>query len=466
MTDSDKRDNFFRRAVKAIKEGDRTIWMILVLLVMISTVAIFSSTSTLSAKLNVSRFVIFGKHIVLVMAGMALVVLINTLGTLKLLRSLSSAGFIVSLALLLILALHIRIGNVVRAECINHAWRSVRIMGISFSVYEITKIAMVMYLAWAVQAYGSGSFRTAEKLGEAFPERLGWLKSAVAQRWIYIFGPLLITTVLILTGSTGSAIMTCLVMFVTVLISGMKWKYVLRAVGVAAAGAFLVLSIHVASNGKVMDRMQTAFNRMSIELPYPNPQARRAQKDAIAAKNINIDSVSVNSKEFEQYRNLMLQPKAAELAVVQGGRRIIGKGPGKSTQRYKVPVMYEDYMFSLLVEEYGFVACIIVVLYLSLFARGMIIVHNSTNRFAKGAVGGLSFLITFQALFHILVNCGVGVVTGQTLPLISHGKFSFLCFCAAFGIILSISVLVNKKIRRQQEEEAKRIENEVDQQLS
>ena len=98
-------------------------------------------------------------------------------------------------------------------------------------------------------------------------------------------------------------------------------------------------------------------------------------------------------------------------------------------------------MFSFIIEEYGilFGAIPLLILYLSLLARGSIIVRNCDNVFAKTSVGGLCLLISFQAVVHMMINVGLLPSTGQTLPMISEGKGSFLMFCLAFGIILSIS---------------------------
>ena len=97
-------------------------------------------------------------------------------------------------------------------------------------------------------------------------------------------------------------------------------------------------------------------------------------------------------------------------------------------------------------------AIIIIFLYVSLLARGSTIARLCSNEYAKIAVGGLSVLITGQAFMHMFVNVDIGPMTGQTLPLISHGSFAFLVFCIAFGVILSISRMARKRI--QEEEEA------------
>ena len=125
---------------------------------------------------------------------------------------------------------------------------------------------------------------------------------------------------------------------------------------------------------------------------------------------------------------------------------------GNSTQKYVVAHIYSDYMYSFLIVEYGLWGGIIVLmLFVSLLARGSFIAKLCHHDFAKYAVGGLSLLISGQAFLHICVNVELFPMTGQTLPMISDGSFAFLIFCIAFGIILSISRMANKQIREEQE---------------
>jgi cell division protein FtsW len=113
--------------------------------------------------------------------------------------------------------------------------------------------------------------------------------------------------------------------------------------------------------------------------------------------------------------------------------------------------MFGDYMFSFIVEEYGLWGAILVImLYVSLLARGSLIAKSCEGLFGKTAVAGLTILISGQALFHMIINIDVGILTGQTLPIISHGNSSFLCFCIAFGIILSISKLAKSNMEAMQ----------------
>jgi cell division protein FtsW len=156
------------------------------------------------------------------------------------------------------------------------------------------------------------------------------------------------------------------------------------------------------------------------------------------------------SPEFYDLLDEIKQPYSAKIAVHEGG--IKGKGSGNSTQKYVVSNIYGDYMFSFLIEEYGLIGGIIVIfLYVSLLARGSTIARLCSNEYAKIAVGGLSVLITGQAFMHMFVNVDIGPMTGQTLPLISHGSSAFLMFSIAFGVILSISRMTREKIKEEEE---------------
>ncbi|MGN0190490.1 MAG: FtsW/RodA/SpoVE family cell cycle protein, partial [Candidatus Cryptobacteroides sp.] len=132
------------------------------------------------------------------------------------------------------------------------------------------------------------------------------------------------------------------------------------------------------------------------------------------------------------------QPYSAKIAIHEGG--LFKKGVGGSTQKYVVPVMYGDFIYCYILEETGlFGGVVIILLYLSLIARGVLITRNCPDIFARTSVAGLIILITSQAFMHIAINLDMGPLTGQTLPIISHGASAFLCFCLAFGVILSMS---------------------------
>ena len=171
------------------------------------------------------------------------------------------------------------------------------------------------------------------------------------------------------------------------------------------------------------------------------------------------------SPEWYEVRDAIKQPYTARIAIHEGGFK--GKGSGNSTQKYVVTHIYSDYMFSFIIEEYGLLGGILVIiLFVSLLARGSMIARLCDNEFAQIAVGALSLMISGQAFMHIFVNVGIGPMTGQTLPLISDGSFAFIMFCIAFGVILSISRIARQQIKEEEEAATPIYENTDDIQVA
>ena len=403
-------------------EGDKVVWIIVFLLIMISILAIFSSTSLLKEG-SKDRMDFALEHLVIVGVGMGLIFGLYNIKKIGIFRILSQLGFAVSFVLLALLASHLRVPGVIEAERINGAWRTLRIAGFQLHVFEVVKVAMVLYLAWAIHAYKE--------------KRLKYGKTDLQKRLIYMYVPILTVCVLTLLGSGSSAVFIGVILIATLLIGGMPFKEIALAGVAGLAGLILIVGVYNATDGKVFkrfERIATMNSRLG------------ADYDADRLKE-----VTPRSREFYEILDEIKQPYSAKIAVHEG--KILGKNSGNSTQKYVVSNIYGDYMFSFLIEEYGLVGAMIVIfLYVSLLARGSTIARLCSNEYAKIAVGGLSVLITGQAFMHMFVNVDIGPMTGQTLPLISHGSFAFLVFCIAFGVILSISRMARKRI--QEEEEA------------
>jgi len=135
---------------------------------------------------------------------------------------------------------------------------------------------------------------------------------------------------------------------------------------------------------------------------------------------------------------LPFQAKHARIAVATGG--VTGKGPGNSDQRNILPHPYSDFVYAIVIEEYGMIGgVVVIVLYLILLHRGMKAAYNSDKAFAGLLSAGLSFDLVCQALVNMGVVVGLGPITGQPLPLISMGGTSMVFTGLAVGIILSVS---------------------------
>ena len=421
-------------------EGDRIIWIIVFAIIMFSIVGMASSTSLLAKLNSASRFDYAIQQVYISFGGLVLIWLICKFGRVGILKFLSRLGFIGSALLLILLDSPfqgIPFLRPVETQPGSGTWRTIIMFGVPVMVYEVVKVAMVMYLAWALQTLKQKETQLADKLA-AF----GWLRFLSTEEgkvMFYVGAPMVIVFLLELAGSNSSAIFLGLVMGFTVIVGKMKFKYIFHLIlaGVIALG--LVFGMQKITGWKFLTRVTTAISRVSDFHGDPVKELHKHEPGTLAFQRILDSSKQVTS---------------AKVAVSTGG--LLGKGPGKSTQRYIVSVMYEDYMFSFIIEEYGLLGgMLILMLYGTLLARGSIIVRNCDTVFARCTVAGLVALISCQALLHILVNVDLIPMTGQNLPMISHGNSSFLCFCIAFGVILSISRMAKKKIARETANEMK-----------
>ena len=419
-------------------EGDKVILMIVLLLILISILAIFSSTPLLPSQEN--RLATMKDHGFVVLLGIGVMILLYNF-KIDWIKWCSRFGFILSAVFLVLLLAKADLGFI-RVETRNAATRNFVMAGKQIHVFEIVKVSMVMYIAWALNAIRedkaarkegrkSETLKWANKLAGKYP-MFNFLAKTYWKRIVYVYIPALMITMMVFFGSGSSGVLVGLSLVALMMIGGVPMK----ELGLAGAIGILALtgmfSLYFITDGKVFRRAGTILNRTQVE--YDMSRLRGLEND-----------------DFYNMLDTLRQPVSAKIAVHEGG--LMGKGIGNSTQKYKVDNIYGDYMYSFLIEEMGMIlgGILVLILYVSLLARSSIIARMCGNEFAKFAIGGLAVLITGQAFMHILVNVDIGPMTGQTLPLISHGASAFLAFCVAFGVILSISRLAKKKIQSAEE---------------
>lgn len=406
-------------------EGDKVVWIIVLMLILISIVCIFSSTSRLLVG-SQTRLDIVRSQLFVVALGMGLIILCYNIKNIRFFRWVSKWCFPLSFVLLALLLSKISTGFIKSIE-INGARRILQVGPLQLHVFEVVKVAMVLYLSWAIDALKKKE-----------------IKLDVSDKWkkvLFVYVPFLTTLIMIIPGSNSASLFIGGIMFLVILLGGGNGKDLLT-LGLAAmliVGA--CWGIYEVSNGKAMKRIGTAVSRVFDHTDYER-----------------IFLTSNDRIERQEAIDALRQPYGAKIAVKEGG--FFGKGPGQSTQRYVVPDVSEDYMYSFIIEEYGlWGAFIVIFLYVSLLARGALIVKNCGNDlYAKLVVAGLCLLITGQAFLHMFVNADIGPMTGQTLPLISHGNSAFLCFSLAFGIILSFSRIAARRIERETQQAAPLVE--------
>ncbi len=403
--------------------GDKVIFLIALFLMLISVVSVFSSTPRLvNEGHGIDRVSIMLDQLKVVAIGFVLIFSLYFFGKQDWFRWFSKLGFLVSLAMLFILVFNLNLGFV-KAGSINGARRILIIGGFQFHVYEYVKLFMIMYLGWALDTFKNDGFQWANRLAGKYPamERLG---RSSYQKMLYIYAPILIVTMMVSVGSNSSALFIGGILILMVLIGGLEVR------DVALVGVVLLM---------LFGAMFGAYKVGWLKDTRLGTLVSRITNDDEATMKVLLESPR-ESPEWLKARGKLDQPVGALLAIKEGG--FWGKGIGSSTQKYQVPVIFGDYMFSFIVEETGvWGALILIILYFSLLARGTLVARMCDNYYDKIIVSGLIILVTGQAFMHMCVNVHMPFVpqTGQTLPLVSHGTNAFIVFSVVFGILLNIS---------------------------
>jgi len=294
-------------------------------------------------------------------------------------------GFLFSLFLLVLVLL---IG-----VSVNGASRWLQIAGQQFQPSDVAKLAIIVYMARQISKQRDYLYDFKE---------LFW----------HVLGPLILVCVLILPNNFSTAALVFINGLVLMFVGKIRIKFIAAIIGFAFVG---VLTIYATAKftplgTKIMPRSATWVSR--------------------------IDSYFIDAKGDEQSKDF--QQTQALVAIQNGG--MTGMGPGKSTQRNILPYSSSDFIYAIIIEEYGLFGGVMALLfYLILMFRAIRIALRVESVFGSLLATGLMFSLVFQALINMLVSVEVLPVTGQTLPLISMGGTSIVFSCIAIGIVLSVS---------------------------
>ena len=296
-------------------------------------------------------------------------------------------GFFISIVLLILVF--------IMGVTVNGASRWLSIAGFQFQPSDIAKLSILLFMARQLSKY------------RADIKNFKYLS-------FYILLPLFVICALILPNNFSTSALIFLNGLVLMYVAKVNIKHIISIISVGLFGAsliYIVAKINPEFTNQFMPRSSTWVSR--------------------------IDSYFIDEKQQEL--NQDYQQQQALVAIYNGG--FSGKGPGKSTQRNLLPYSSSDFIFAIMVEEYGLIvgALLPILLYLILFYRALRIANKITSVFGGLLCVGLMFSLVFQAFINMLVSVGVLPVTGQTLPLISMGGTSILFTCITVGIILSVS---------------------------
>ncbi|MEN8203585.1 MAG: putative peptidoglycan glycosyltransferase FtsW [Bacteroidota bacterium] len=360
-------------------KGDRIIWMVIMILLVISLLSVYSSTGSLAYQhRSGNTFYYLFRQLKFILLGLLIIYFVH-LVPYRVFSRISLSALYLSIPLLVL--------TLVAGTNINEATRWLQIPGTGLTIQpsDFAKIALVMYVA-KVLSVNQNNIRD--------------FKGAFAKISMAIVG----ICVLILPANFSTAVLVFVTAFSLMFVGRIPIKYLALMIitGVLALSIFVGGSLLLNKEG----RIATWKNRIEAYM----------------------------DGEEDNY-----QADQAKVAIVQGG--MFGKGPGNSTQRNLLPHPYSDFIYAIIIEEYGSLigGVLMVALYLWLFFRAGLIVRRSRSTYGAFLAYGLSLGLVLQAFVNMAVAVGLVPVTGQTLPLVSMGGSSIFFTSMATGMILSVS---------------------------
>ena len=365
-------------------KGDRLIWAIVALLAILSFLPVYSAASNLAYRgAGSSTFTFFVKHFVHLILGFAIIYGVHKIPY----RYFKGLSLIMIPVVLVLLGLTILQGKTIDGANASR-WIQIPFVGMSFQTSTLAAVVLMVYVA-----------RYMSKM----KDEIITFKASILPLWIPVF----LVLILILPANFSTAAIMFLMVVMLVFLGG----YPLRYLAVIIGSGILVLTLFVllakAFPDAMPNRIDTWMGRIES---FTNPEDTEAG----------------------------YQIEKAKIAIATGG--IQGVGPGKSMQKNFLPQSSSDFIFAIIIEEYGLIGGgVIMTLYLWLLFRIVIVAQKSDTIFGKLLVLGVGLPIVFQALINMAVAVELFPVTGQTLPLISSGGTSIWMTCLAIGIILSVS---------------------------
>jgi len=363
--------------VKRIK-GDMVVWGIILILSLMSVLAIYSSTKSLAYSVRGGNTEYFVlKHLILMVFGFCIIYFAHKINF-RFYSGLSKV--LLPISVLLLLATYL--WGVERNDATR--WFEIPGTGITFQTSDIAKLALIMFLS-----------RTIAKKQDVIEDlKKGFLPLMI---------PILVVCLIIAPSDLSTASMLFFTSIMLLFIGRAKLQHIGYVIGAGILGLFLFIAV-----------AKLTGNDMRI--------------DTWASRFSNYVSSDEDPYQLQQ----------AKIAVARGG--MFGVGPGNSTQRNFLPTAYSDFIFAIIVEEYGLLGAIIIIsLYLLLLHRSIRLILKSPNSFGALLGVGLSLSLVFQAFLNMGVSVELFPITGLTLPLVSMGGTSLWFTSFALGVVLSVS---------------------------
>ena len=360
-------------------KGDKYIWAIVILLSLASIVLVYSSSSHLAFAFKQGNTISFLlKHLIHLGIGFGIMWILSRVPF----KYFYNSSIIFFAIAIILICWAISGGQTISGA---NASRWIRVAGFTFQPSELAKLSLFVLLARNLVHY---------------KDKLHSFK----QSFLPILGPVILICALILPSNFSTSAIIFMISFLIMFIGrfSLKWLGVMLIIGVGSIALFYL-----------------------VVTKFPNISNR------VATWNARIECYF--DQDCKNY-----QVNHAKMAIARGG--MWGQGPGKSVQKYFLPQSSSDFIYAIIVEEYGRVGGLFIIsLYLMFLVRVLIIASKSDDDFAILITIGLGLSIISQAFINMAVAVNLLPVTGQTLPLISAGGSSVWMTCAAIGLILSVS---------------------------
>ena len=377
-------------------EGDRAIWAIVTIMAILSFMPVYSASTNLVYVVNSGTPIYYlFKHFILLFLGFLIIY-----GVHKIPYKYFSGGSILMLPLVFVLLIFTLAQGTQIGGTNASRWIQIPFIGVGFQTSTLAALVLMVYV--------SRYLAKNKNIEITF-------KDSIWQLWL----PVAIILALILPANFSTTAIVFSMILMLTFIGGYPIKYIVFIVGIGSLALTLFVLTSKAFPDVMPNRVDTWISR--VENFWDN-------------------------KAEEGY-----QVEKAKIAIASGG--LHGRGPGKSIQKNFLPQSSSDFIFAIIVEEYGLVGAVgVILMYFLLMFRILIAAKKATSVFATLLIIGVGLPIIFQAIINMAVAVDLFPVTGQTLPLISSGGTSIWMTCFAIGIILSVTAEKEKKENPDNEE--------------
>ena len=380
--------------------GDKYIWGIVIILAITSVLVVYSATGSLAYKKNHGNVEVYlFKQLAFMISGMFLIYFLHRV---------NYTVFSKIAAILLVISIPLLIYTLAFGAKINEGtrWIKVPIINLTIQTSDFAKIALFMYLS-----------RVLSKKQDVIKDfKKGFLPAII---------PVMIVCALIMPANLSNALLTGATSLLLMFIGRVSLKHIFLTICVALVPIILIISLAVLTN-------------------KPKTVEEENKKEAISDKLTGMGRLGTWVKRTQDFiygsnQDIPYQVQQAKMAIANGGI-LFGLGPGNSIARNYLPQAYNDFIFAIIIEEYGLIGgAFIIFIYMLFLFRGIRIFRRCPYAFGAFLALALSFTLAIQAIANMAVNVNLVPVTGVTLPLISMGGSSFLFTCAAIGLILSVA---------------------------